>query len=194
MLFVFVLWDRNKIAKPAKIKNGSIAKLTAFQPAPAELPAQFIKPPEASEATVTPPKTTKSFKPCIFPRSSGVCEFAKRLVAPMKPKFQPMPNKIKAIEKFAKLIPDSATNPDKLSINNPEVIIFIFPNRTIRWPVKKDGINIAKTCMETMSAALFSVKPQPTTASGVDVITKFIKAYATIAQIIATSNSGVFNI
>ena len=105
-----------------------------------------------------------------------------------------MPNKTKAIEKFAKLIPDSATNPDKLSINNPEVIIFIFPNRTIRWPVKKDGINIAKTCIETMSAALFSVKPQPTTASGVDVITKFIKAYATIAQIIATSNSGVFNI
>ena len=34
----------------------------------------------------------------------------------------------------------------------------------------------------------------PTNANGVDVITKFIRAYATIAQIIATSNSGVFNI
>ena len=132
MLFIFVLWDRNKIAKPAKIKNGSIAKLTAFQPAPAELPAQFIKPPEASEATVTPPKTIKSFNPCIFPRSSGVCEFAKRLVAPMKPKFHPIPNRTKAIEKFAKLMPDRATNPDKLSINNPKVIILIFPNRIIR--------------------------------------------------------------
>ena len=112
----------------------------------------------------------------------------------MKLKFHPIPNKIKAIEKFIKLIPDNATNPDKLSIKSPVAIILIFPNLTIRWPVKNDGINIAKTCIETISAALFAVKPQPTTASGVDVITKFIRAYATIAQIIATNNSGVFSI
>ena len=127
-----MFWDKNKIAKPARIKNGSIAKFTAFHPEAAELPAQFISPPEASEATVTPPKTIKSFNPCILPRSSGACEFAKRLVAPIKPKFHPIPNKTRAMEKFAKLIPDSATIPETLSINSPAVIILIFPNRTMR--------------------------------------------------------------
>ena len=50
------------------------------------------------------------------------------------------------------------------------------PKRAIRLPVKNDGANMASTCQETTSAALAVEKPQPTTASGVEVITRFISA------------------
>ena len=50
------------------------------------------------------------------------------------------------------------------------------PKRAMRWPVKKDGANIAMTWAATMSAAVPVENPQPTTARGVEVITRFISA------------------
>ncbi len=50
------------------------------------------------------------------------------------------------------------------------------PNRAIRWPVKKLGAYIASTWAETMSAAFAVLKPQPTTARGDEVMTRFISA------------------
>lgn len=50
-------------AAPARVSRGTIARFTAVQPSCAEPPEQFIKPPEASEATVTPPKTIRSLIP-----------------------------------------------------------------------------------------------------------------------------------
>ncbi len=40
-----------------------MAKLTACQPACTDPPEQFINPPDENEARVTPPKTTRSFRP-----------------------------------------------------------------------------------------------------------------------------------
>jgi phytoene synthase len=50
-------------AAPASARNGTIAILTAFQPETTSAP-ELIRKPEASEATVTQPKTKKSFIPC----------------------------------------------------------------------------------------------------------------------------------
>ena len=61
-------------------------------------------------------------------------------------------------------------------MRRPAEIIRSTPNRTISAPVKNDGANIASTCPETTSAACGVVKPQPTMASGVEVITRFISA------------------
>ena len=40
-----------------------MARFTAVQPAVTEPPEQFMSPPEASEATVTQPKTSASLSP-----------------------------------------------------------------------------------------------------------------------------------
>ena len=79
-------------------------------------------------------------------------------------------------------------------MNRPAATILAVPKRAIKCPVKNDGTNIARTWAETMSAAVFCSNPHPTTANGVDVITRFINAYDTIAQIIATATVGVFMI
>ena len=50
------------------------------------------------------------------------------------------------------------------------------PKRAMSDPVKNAGANIASTCPDTTSAACGVVKPQPTMASGVEVITRFISA------------------
>ena len=92
----FSIEDKNKIAKPASIKNGSIAKFTAFHPEAAELPAQFINPPEAREATVTPPKTIKSFNPCALNFSSSLQVRVSKLVPEINKKFHPNPKNINA--------------------------------------------------------------------------------------------------
>ena len=61
----------------------------------------------------------------------------------MKLKFHPIPNKIKAIEKFIKLIPDNATNPDKQGKYESLIIIEIGLNpdknsaSIIRGKIKK---------------------------------------------------------
>ena len=89
----------------------------------------------------------------------------------MNPKFQPMPKRISATKKFPKVTPARAAIPANVSTTNPTAIILGAPNLTIRWPVKNDGINMAKTCPDTISLALSLVKPQPTTANGVDVQT-----------------------
>ena len=69
---------------------------TADHPACTYPPEQFISPPEANEATETPANTTKSFSPCIRPRSAGVWLADSIAVAPMKPKFHPTPSRISA--------------------------------------------------------------------------------------------------
>ena len=74
-----------------------MAKFTACQPACTDPPEQFINPPEEKLAKVTPPNTKKSFNPCIRPRSSALCAPVSIVVAPMKPKFQPMPSKVRAM-------------------------------------------------------------------------------------------------
>ena len=61
-------------------------------------------------------------------------------------------------------------------MRRPAAITRSAPKRAIRWPVKKEGANIATTWPETTSAACGVVKPQPTMASGVEVITRFISA------------------
>jgi hypothetical protein len=43
--------------------SGIIARFTEIQPLKTEPPEQFIKPPEAKEATVTLPKTNRSLMP-----------------------------------------------------------------------------------------------------------------------------------
>ena len=52
--------DSQISAPPASVRNGTIARLTEAQPTSGVPPEQFINPPEASEATVTPPKRTIS--------------------------------------------------------------------------------------------------------------------------------------
>ena len=69
-----------------------------------------------------------------------------------------------------------ATAPAPARMTRPMATIFSTPKRAIRWPVKNEGIYIASTCAVTTSAALPASKPQPTTASGVEVITRFISA------------------
>ena len=137
---------------------------------------QFISPPEASEATQTRPKTAKSFMPCTRPRSSGVCAAVSIAVAPMKPKFQPRPSRISATEKCPRVTPERPTAPAAARSARPAAMTRSAPKRAIRLPVKNDGANMASTCQETTSAALAVEKPQPTTASGVEVITRFISA------------------
>ena len=55
----------------ANIKKGAIAKLTAVQPCSVVLAEQFIKAPEAIDASVTDPKTNKSLIPCTLPLSGA---------------------------------------------------------------------------------------------------------------------------
>ena len=81
-----------------------------------------------------------------------------------------------------------ATGVDPTLVNQPkdlvadsDIICFggnatLVPKRAIRWPVMKEGAYIAITWAETTSAALPVVKPQPTTAKGVDVMIRFISA------------------
>ena len=61
-------------------------------------------------------------------------------------------------------------------MTRPAAITRSAPKRAISAPVKNDGANIASTCPETTSAAWAVAKPQPTMASGVEVITRFISA------------------
>ncbi len=55
-------------------------------------------------------------------------------------------------------------------------MIFSTPKRLMRCPVKKEGTYIARTWLDTTSAALPLSNPHPTTASGVEVMTRFISA------------------
>jgi len=48
-----------------------MARFTICQPACTEPPEQFISPPDENEAMVTPPKTTRSFRPCKRPLTAG---------------------------------------------------------------------------------------------------------------------------
>ena len=98
------------------------------------------------------------------------------VVAPIKPKFHPTPIIIKPAKKFPNDMPDKLTKPAENSSIKPIEMILFTPKRFIKCPVKKDGKNIAKTCAPTISAALFWVNPHPTTANGVDVITRVIRA------------------
>ena len=50
------------------------------------------------------------------------------------------------------------------------------PKRTISAPVKKLGAYIASTCHWMPSVASVTEWPQPTMASGAEVITRFIMA------------------
>src|SRR5690606_7320550 len=75
------------IEAPARTRKGIMARFTACHPATTLVPEQFISPPEAKEAAVTPPKTTRSLIPWMRPRSSGAWAVERSVVAPMKPKF-----------------------------------------------------------------------------------------------------------
>ena len=108
----------------------------------------------------------------------------------MKPKFQPRPRRIRAAKKWVRVTPRHAVRPANPRIRRPAVTIRCTPKRAMRWPVTNDGAYIARTWAETMSLALSLVKPQPMTASGVEVITRLISEYATVAQMIATSTVG----
>ena len=167
---------RRRVSPPASTKKGAMAILTAAQPSTGLPPEQFISPPDATEATVTPPKTSRSLRPCIRPRSCASCAPASMVVAPIKPKFQPTPRRISAIKKLPRSTPCKATAPAPARITSPAPTTFSTPKRAIRCPVKNDGTYIARTCEVTTSAAVFWLNPQPTTANGVDVITRFISA------------------
>ena len=153
-----------------------MAIFTACQPASTDPPEQFINPPDEKLAIVTPPNTIKSFKPCIRPRSDGAIAPVSMVVAPIKPKFQPTPSKISAAKKFIRSTPAIATAPAQAKITRPAAITRSTPKRAIMWPVKNDGAYIARTWPITTFAASSFMYPQPTTASGDEVITKFIKA------------------
>lgn len=137
-----------------------MAIFTKVQPATTSGP-EWINPPEANEATVTHPNTSRSFMPCTTPFSSGRVLAASMVVAPIKPKFQPIPSSTSAPKKFHNSTPIIATPPPAARITRPAATIFSVPNRVIRWPVKKDGANIASTCADTISAAFEVVNPQP---------------------------------
>ena len=69
-----------------------------------------------------------------------------------------------------------ATAPAAARITRPSAITRSTPKRAMIWPVKKLGAYIASTWAVTIWAASSLAKPQPTTASGVEVITRFISA------------------
>ena len=89
------------------------------------------------------------------------------------------------------LKPDIAAKQRNIS---PTPIIGFTPNRRMKWPVKKDGIDIASTCVITTSAALLWLNPHPTIANGAEVIIRFIRAYEIIPQIIAVRIGAVVRI
>ena len=77
----------------------------------------------------------------------------------------------------ASFTPNMDCGDNVIVINADKVQLTISsPYRVIRCPVKNEGKNIAITCAETTFAASLGEYPHPTTAKGVDVITKFIIA------------------
>ena len=95
----------------------------------------------------------------------------------MKPKFQPRPSRISAVQNCQSSMPDSATTraadqEDQAGRDDAS------PRRSAGSdaPVKKLGANIAMTCHEMPSVASSGEKPQPTMASGAPVMTKLISA------------------
>ena len=62
-------------------------------------PDACINAPEKNERAATVPKTAKSFSPWARPRSASVCAAATIAVAPMKPKFHPIPRRMREIKK-----------------------------------------------------------------------------------------------
>jgi hypothetical protein len=60
----------------------------------------------------------------------------------------------------------------------------------IRLPVKKEGAYIASKCHSITTAVSANECPHPAIANGVEVISRFITPYATIALKIATRNLG----
>ena len=92
--------DSQISAPPARTRKGTMAMFTSCHPVSTSEPEQFINCPELSEAMVTPPKTTASLTPWMRPRSARVCDCASIVVAPMKAKFHPSPNRISARKKF----------------------------------------------------------------------------------------------
>ena len=82
----------------------------------------------------------------------------------------------------------------------PTIIIGLIPYFEIRLLVKKLGKYIDNACAVTIFAASEFVYPHPITANGVEVITRFIREYAIIAQTIAVrvflffKNFSLFNL
>ena len=98
-------------------------------------------------------------------------------VAPMKPKFQPMPRRMSAPQKFHSAMPEWATVAQPMRMRRPAATTFSVPRRWISIPVKKLGANMASTCHWMPSVAISGEKPQPMTmASGAPVIMKVISA------------------
>jgi len=62
-------------------------------------PDECSSDPAKNEAQATVPNMMKSLAPCALPRSAGVWQSVTMAVAPIKPKFQPIPRKISAPQK-----------------------------------------------------------------------------------------------
>ena len=91
------------------------------------------------------PKYGKNY---IIPKSglNFLKEDVKKVEPPTKVKFQPIPKKNRANQKFNVSIPVTKNNTLINRQPAPIRIIFFVPKYEINEPVKKDGANIATTC------------------------------------------------
>ena len=80
------------------------------------------------------------------------------------------------MKKFSNSTPAIATAPEAARMTRPMAITRSTPSRAMMCPVMNEGAYIANTWAVTTSAASPVSKPQPTTARGEEVITRFISA------------------
>ena len=101
----------------------------------------------------------------------------------MKVKFQPIPSRNIASQKFITSMPASAMAMQAPSRISPAEIILISPNRLIRLPVKKPGANMATVCQPITLVIDPKLWPQICIiAIGVAVIRKFMTVWAIVAE------------
>ena len=126
----------------------------------------------------------------VLARSAGVCASSRRLVEPVKAKFQPRPRIAIAAQKLITSEPASAITTLSVCRAMPMAITGIAPIRPMIEPVKNPGANMKKMCHSMTKA----VEPNRwlawSMASGVEVISRFITAWPTMAHKVATTKIG----
>ncbi len=94
----------------------------------------------------------------------------------MKPKFQPSPSRISAVQKCHELDARQCNGRTGDQQDQPRRDDCLLAETRDQRAGEKLGPNIAMTCHEMPIAASSGEKPQPTMASGAPVITKLISA------------------